>query len=137
MTIPATVLQVLNDWQINYQTTNELELDSLSQHSPETAYSANTAQSILLFDKIGIIQIMIPSNRMLDLQKLEKASGRKLEILPVAKQEKLKQSLGVKTLPALPQVTRLDSLVDQNLLNKEEIYSVEKSAEYVSEEYIR
>lgn len=122
MTIPATVLQVLNDWQINFQTTNELELDSLSQHSPETAYSANTAQSILLFDKIGIIQIMIPSNRMLDLQKLEKASGRKLEILPVAKQEKLKQSLGVKTLPALPQVTRLDSLVDQSLLNQEEIY---------------
>lgn len=122
MTIPATVLQVLNDWQINFQTATASASQALTRNYPEDSSASYSARSILLFDEIGIIQLMIPSNRILDLHKVEVATGRKLSALPMDKQDKLKRSLGVENFPALPQVTRLDSLVDDNLFKVGKIY---------------
>jgi HD-like signal output (HDOD) protein/prolyl-tRNA editing enzyme YbaK/EbsC (Cys-tRNA(Pro) deacylase) len=122
MTIPATVLKVLDDWQVDYQLANDEDTFHLMQGNPMTNYSSKLARVIFLKDSIGQVQVVIPSNRVLDLNRLSQQCGRQFSALSSAELTRLKNKLGIEDFPALPQVTQIDSLVDVNLLNEEQLF---------------
>lgn len=122
MTIPATVLKVLDDWQIDYQLTDDEDTFQLMQGNPLTDYSSKLARVIFLKDSIGQVQVVIPSNRILDLNRLSQQCGRQFNALTFDELTRLKSKFGIEDFPALPQVTQIDSLVDSNLLNEEQLF---------------
>ncbi len=122
MTIPATVLKVLDDWQVNYQLTDDEDTFQLMQGNPDTNYSSKLARVVFLKDSIGQVQVVIPSNRILDLNRLSQQCGRQFNALTFDELTRLKSKFGIEDFPALPQVTQIDSLVDQNLLDEEQLF---------------
>ncbi len=124
MAIPATVQKVLDDWHIDYSLTNDEELYRLMQSNPPASYSAKVANVIFLKDEHGKVQVVIPGNRMLDLNQLAHQLGRQFTALSAEELTKLKAKHGLNEFPALPQVTQLESLVDDHLLSEEEVFIV-------------
>ncbi len=122
MTIPATVLKVLDDWQVDYQLTDDEDTFHLMQGNPITDYSSKLARVIFLKDSIGQVQVVIPSNRILDLNRLSQQCGRQFSALTFDELAKLKKKFGIEDFPALPQVTQIDSLVDERLLDEEQLF---------------
>ena len=122
MTIPATVLKVLDDWQVDYQLTDDKDTFQLMQGNPMTSYSSKLARVIFLKDSIGQVQVVIPSNRILDLNRLSQQCGRQFNALKPEEITRLKTKFGIEDFPALPQVTQIDSMVDQRLLAEDELF---------------
>jgi HD-like signal output (HDOD) protein/prolyl-tRNA editing enzyme YbaK/EbsC (Cys-tRNA(Pro) deacylase) len=124
MTIPATVLKILDDWQVDYQLTDDEDTFHLMQGNPITDYSSKLARVIFLKDSIGQVQVVIPSNRILDLNRLSQLCGRQFSALSLDELTKLKNKFGIEDFPALPQVTQIDSLVDERLLDEEQLFII-------------
>jgi HD-like signal output (HDOD) protein/prolyl-tRNA editing enzyme YbaK/EbsC (Cys-tRNA(Pro) deacylase) len=122
MTIPATVLKVLDDWQVDYQLTDDEDTFHLMQGNPMTSYSSKLARVIFLKDSIGQVQVVIPSNRILDLNRLSQQCGRQFNALKPDELAKMKAQFGIEDFPALPQVTQIDSMVDEHLLAETELF---------------
>lgn len=122
MTIPATVLKVLDDWNVNYQLTDDEDTFQLMQGNRITHYSSKLARVVFLKDSIGKVQVVMPSNRILDLNRLSLQCGRQFNAIALNDLVKLKQKLGVEDFPALPQITQIDSLVDSHLLNEDQLF---------------
>lgn len=122
MTIPATVLKVLDDWKVNYQLTDDEDTFQLMQGNPMTRYSSKLARVVFLKDSIGKVQVVIPSNRILDLSRLSQLCGRQFTAISSDELTHLKTKLGVEDFPALPQVTKMDTLVDNQLLKEEQLF---------------
>ena len=61
MTIPATVLKVLDALNIEYEATDHDESLCLMK-SPINGYSANIARMVFLEDALGQLQVIIPCN---------------------------------------------------------------------------
>jgi HD-like signal output (HDOD) protein/prolyl-tRNA editing enzyme YbaK/EbsC (Cys-tRNA(Pro) deacylase) len=122
MTIPATVLKVLDDWQVDYQLTDDEDTFQLMQGNPMTDYSSKLARVVFLKDSIGQVQVVIPSNRILDLNRLSQQCGRQFNALSTDELLRLKNKFGIEDFPALPQVTQIDSLIDEHLLDEEQLF---------------
>jgi|TARA_B110001454_G_scaffold21708_1_gene20993 HD-like signal output (HDOD) protein/prolyl-tRNA editing enzyme YbaK/EbsC (Cys-tRNA(Pro) deacylase) len=122
MTIPATVLKVLDDWQVDYQLTDDEDTFQLMQGNPMTEYSSKLARVIFLKDSIGKVQVVIPSNRILDLNRLSQQCGRQFSALGADALNRLRNKFGIEDFPALPQVTKIDSMVDEHLLEETQLF---------------
>jgi HD-like signal output (HDOD) protein/prolyl-tRNA editing enzyme YbaK/EbsC (Cys-tRNA(Pro) deacylase) len=122
MTIPATVLKILDDWKVDYTLTGEEDTFQLMQGNPMTSYSSKLARVIFLKDSIGQVQVVIPSNRILDLNRLAQQCGRQFKALKPDELAKLKAKFGIEDFPALPQVTQIDSMVDEHLLAESQVF---------------
>lgn len=124
MAIPATVMKVLDDWHVPYSLTDDEEVFNLMQSNPPASYSSKVANVIFLKDGDGKVQVVIPGNRILDLNRLSFSTGRQFKALSAEELQRLKNKFGIDEFPALPQVTGVDSLVDESLLQQEELYIV-------------
>ena len=122
--IPAAVLKVLDDWSISYSHTDDQELFEIMQSNPPASYSSKVANVVFLKDDLGKIQVVIPGNRMLDLSQLSLAFGRQFIALTQKELDRIKEQYGLYEMPALPQVTSLESMVDEALLNQDELFIV-------------
>jgi HD-like signal output (HDOD) protein/prolyl-tRNA editing enzyme YbaK/EbsC (Cys-tRNA(Pro) deacylase) len=122
MTIPATVLKVLDDWKVDYKLTDKEDTFQLMQGNPMTRYSSKLARVIFLKDSIGQVQVVIPSNRILDLNRLSQQCGRQFNALRPDELTQLKAKFGIEDFPALPQVTQIDSMIDEHLLAEPQIF---------------
>ncbi len=131
MPIPATVLKVLDDWHIDYSLTDDEELFHLMQSNPPASYSARVANVIFLKDDLGKVQVVIPGNRILDLNQLSHQLGRHFTAVSADELERLRGKYGLDEFPALPQVTQLESLVDDNLLDQDELFIVSGGHEWL------
>lgn len=119
MTLPSRVQQVLDEWQITYSVSQP----SPSMSTPPTNTPATT-QLTILEDTLGRIQVIHLANRILDLNKMFTQTTR--EFLPIdkAQVDKIKHGLQLEAIPALPQVTGLETFVDLALLKEKEIVMV-------------
>ena len=124
MAIPATVMKVLDDWHVPYSLTDDDEINQLMQSNPPASYSSRVANVVFLKDQDGKVQVVIPGNRLLDLNLLAHRFGRQFTALSAAELQHLRNQYGLDDFPALPQVTGLDSMVDESLLNESELFIV-------------
>lgn len=124
MAIPATVMKVLDEWHVPYSLTDDEEVFNLMQSNPPASYSSKVTNAIFLKDQHGKVQVVVPGNRILDLNRLEFVFGRHFTALSADELQRLKQRHGIDQFPALPQVTQMESMVDESLLKQEELFIV-------------
>lgn len=121
MAIPSRVQQVLEDWNVKYTLANKSPLYVSSAVFTMQGMTENAAQICVLEDDIGQVQVIFPATSLLDLNALYAATARQLSPVKPEEINKLKQRLQVTELPALPQLTGLDTYVDEALLGQNEI----------------
>lgn len=116
MTLPSRVQKVLDDWHINYSVSESPSMSSSTQ-----ATTSHLTQLAILEDELGRIQVIYPANRILDLNKMQSQTTRSFVAMDQAKMTKIKRSLNLESIPALPQVTGFETFVDASLLQQEDI----------------
>lgn len=117
MTLPSKVQKVLDDWNVDYTLAENAPQSAISPVFNMPGISHNTAQISILEDEIGRIQVIYPATHILDLNKLASATSRQLTPLNRNEVRQLQQGLNLEAIPALPQVTGLDTYVDEALLS--------------------
>lgn len=106
--LPSHVLQALEKFDLNYRT---------CQDRPDLP-AAQRVQSVLLEDAIGMLLVLFPRDRLLDLTLLAELTGRQLT---AAKHEKLQQLLArqaLNSLPGLPQLLPVPCLYEASLMQQ-------------------
>lgn len=124
MSLPVRVQKVLDEWNVDYTVSTHLPLPACPSVYNMSGISENTAQLCILEDDIGKIQVIFPAAAILDLNKLSVATARQMSPVGPAQMARFCQGLNLESLPALPQVTGLDTYVDDSLLDKDPIMVV-------------
>lgn len=120
MSIAASLKLLLTKNQIEY--TVEESLQNLDGFSQEDQVLRHCTRSTILGDQVGKLQVITPYNGFLDLTLLNNAIGRQL--IPI-KQEavaRLCQAINVDSLPAIPALTRMEVIIDKQLLELPYLY---------------
>ena len=120
MSIAASLKLLLTKNQIEYVIEEELQhLDGFSQKAQTLSHCT---RSTVLADQIGKVQIITPYNSFLDLTLLNNAIGRQLTPAKPDVVTRMCQTINAETLPAVPALTRLDVIIDKQLLELPFIY---------------
>lgn len=121
MSLPKRIQKVLDEWNVDYTVADKAPLMVTSTVYNMPGITNNTAQLTILEDEHGRIQVIYPASRILDLNKLTQVTSRQLKPTGKAQVNKIRQSLNLDAIPALPQVTGLDTYVDESLLKIDNI----------------
>tara|TARA_R110002050_G_scaffold130102_7_gene251642 strand:+ start:1006 stop:2472 length:1467 start_codon:yes stop_codon:yes gene_type:complete len=122
MAFLASVKKALGQWNIHHTTSDDTTGDPTMIMDSATPAPGSLAKVIFLKDVHGRVQVLIPSNRLLDLNQLAHQLGRQFTALSPDELQALKQKLGLDDSPALPQLTQIESLIDHSLLELDELY---------------
>ena len=119
--IPSAINKVFE----HYESTAELTLNEMNR--PTVVDKAGVSPSqiikmILMSDSLGRVQVIIPSDCLLDVDVLNRALGRSLEALPNEDVSSLIARYSLTALPAIPDITGLPSVIDSRVLENDEIY---------------
>lgn len=90
-----------------------------SKATPEL--SAQTVNVAYLQDELGRVQVVVPSNTLLDLNHISKTLSRELSVLSAADVKKLKQNGKIAEFPAFAK-TKITLLIDTQLLDHDQVY---------------
>ncbi|MDO3388628.1 HDOD domain-containing protein [Gilvimarinus sp. SDUM040013] len=122
MPVPTSVESLLSSQNIRYGlTATPMDADDQLIWHDQHLRSVGAAKSILLQDEIGRVQVVIAANTLLDVGTVNRQLNRELK---AASAEELKQFCDAnqfQSVPALPQVAGLLTLVDQALLDRNEL----------------
>ena len=131
--IPAVVQKILEDWRIPYSAADDKELFEIMQSNPPASYSSKVAYNVFLKDELGQVQVLVPGDRMLDLTQLSHAFGRQFTALSVDELDLLKARYKIDQFPAIPQITEMETMIDQALLREQElfVYSGEEGKNWI------
>ena len=104
---------------------NAEQLSSADQ--PQVVESANVSHDkiikmLLMSDTLGRIQVIYPANGMLDVDALNQKIGRSLEALPDEDVANVIAQYELIKLPAIPDITGLPAIIDEQVLELDEIY---------------
>ena len=114
MSIAASLKLLLTKNQIEYTIEEDLQnLDGLIQ---EDQVLRHCTRSTVLGDQVGKVQVITPYNSFLDLTLLNNATGRQLTPSKQDHITRMCKTINSDTLPAVPALTRLDAIIDKNLL---------------------
>lgn len=123
MSIPQKIAERLHAQGIHYQIIETAGLSPLHPlHSGERLPAAQIVQVAVLEDKLGRLQVLLPSDCLLDLPRLNDHKSRNLTALGRDACRKLASSLGVDSLPSLPLSDNLPLEVDRRLLKQPILY---------------
>ena len=81
--------------------------------------AASRVQAILLDDEVGALMVLFPQSKLLDLNRLEELTGRKLRAVPVARLKQMLDKHSLKALPGIPALTSSPCLYEQKLLDSQ------------------
>jgi HD-like signal output (HDOD) protein/prolyl-tRNA editing enzyme YbaK/EbsC (Cys-tRNA(Pro) deacylase) len=124
MALPTSVQHVLSKWKVEYSMAETPGPTNIMNASGSPINAANTARVVFLKDNLGKVQVVLPGNRLLDLNQLAHQFGRQFTALGPDELQRMKQQLGLDDFPALPQLTCMESLIDRSLLDQDELYIV-------------
>ena len=134
MSIPQKIVERLNAQGIAYQVIEEVAISPLHPLcSADQIPVAQIVQVSVLEDGLGRVQALLPSDCLLDLQRLNDHKGRCLVALNRDEYRQLASSLGVDTLPPLPLNDNLPLMVDRRLLKQPNLYlQIKQSNQYLA-----
>ncbi|MCI0914952.1 HDOD domain-containing protein [Pseudomonas putida] len=83
--------------------------------------AASRVQAILLDDEIGALMVLFPHSKLLDLNRLEELTGRKLKAVPLQRLKQMLDKHHLKALPAIPALTSSPCLYEGKLLDADRL----------------
>jgi HD-like signal output (HDOD) protein/prolyl-tRNA editing enzyme YbaK/EbsC (Cys-tRNA(Pro) deacylase) len=120
MSIAASLKLLLTKNQIEYSI--EEQLQNLDGFTQEDQVLRHCTRSTILGDQIGKVQVITPYNSFLDLTLLNNVTGRQLTPSKQDAITRMCQTINVESLPAIPALTRLDVIIDKQLLDLPYLY---------------
>ncbi len=133
MTIPSQVEECLAQQGVEYQVLSGENLAPIHRLLSANEVSTDTLlTTTVLGDSLGRVQVLMPSDCLLDLSRLCEQLGRNLQAVSPEESLKLAQKLGGESLVAMPAVYELPIIADARLLEKEKLYlSIDNSELYL------
>lgn len=123
MPIPAVVAERLSSQGIDYQVVEGSEISSIHPiYSSDQVDKKQVVNPVILEDSLGRVQVLSPSDCLLDLTKLCDDKGRSLRAVKPATCTDIARSLGLEQLPAIPLSDNLPLMVDKRLLGTEQLF---------------
>lgn len=123
MTVPASVLEMLQNNNVRYSITpNSGNVVRARGVDLSTAPGVCAVKSLLLQDKLGRVQVLLPANGLLDLDAMHKQFGRAFEGVSAAELRPLFRQYQLSNVPAFPGWNNLPTLVDSSLLKQETLW---------------
>lgn len=117
MPVPASVIEILETNNIAYQLKASRARLELAKHALQGAPTPPClVKSLVLQDNQGRLQILLPSDYLLDLAAIKSQFGRNLEILPHQEMQLLLGQQELRCIPAVPEWQGLTTLVDSSLM---------------------
>lgn len=120
MPLPASIQQMLDTQKVSY---NIARMDARANltlvHSQQQAC---IVQSILLQDAQGRVQVLLPAGWLVDLEQLQRQTGRHFEGVSMEELRPLMEQQQVNCIPAVPRWQGMPTLVDESLLNKKTLW---------------
>lgn len=140
MPVPVSVQSLLDDQKVPYGVaTTPVDDNNQRVWHDQHLRNAGAARSVLLQDEQGKVQIVIGADRLLDLKAVNRQLGRQLQATGPDELSRFCRSHNLQTVPALPKIAGLLTLVDEHLLEREALLldsgSEEQLLQISSQEY--
>ena len=113
MSVPAAVEAVLRQ--------HEVEFGVIDNTGNPLPLNQQTVSSVIMQDSKGMVQVLFPAGRMLDIDQIQRTANRDLTVVTNGALKKLCQKIQAEQPPAIPRVMGLDLLVDQSVLELPEL----------------
>ncbi|MBU2884524.1 HDOD domain-containing protein [Gilvimarinus agarilyticus] len=122
MPVPTSVESLLSSQNIRYDlAATPNDNDNRSLWHDQHLRNVGAAKSILLQDEVGRVQVVIAANTLLDLNAVSRQLNRELQAASAQELKQFCDANHFQSVPALPQVAGLLTLVDQALLDRDEL----------------
>jgi len=121
--VPASVESLLQNQKVAYDVADTPYSDDdnrLIWHDQHLR-NMSAAKSLILQDSQGRVQVIIAADRLLDLKAVNRQLGRELNATSLADIRKFCDSHNLDSIPALPKLAGLQTLVDKSLLDRKEL----------------
>ena len=111
-TAPLIITQLLDKLGLSYQV-----------HSEKASIpAAQRLQAIMLEDSIGAMLLLFRHDQLLDLNRLEELTGRKLTVLKPERLARMLSPHNLNTLPGLPPLTNSPCTYDESILQEPSVW---------------
>src|SRR5690606_15019847 len=97
------------------------DLRQVSILAQDEVASQQSVRLILLQDEQGPVQVIFPSQALVDIDRLNRGLERSLAILPQAKYQERLTRLQLQAIPAIPALTGLPVVADESLQQLESV----------------
>ena len=119
MAVPASVKQLLDKQSVAYSVSIERASGFGDTIYQQRLRRSGVVKSIILQDQQGRVQVIIPANCLLDLGEVNQQLGRSLKAMSDADLRNFYSKHGLATVPALPKLGGMQTLIDQRVLQKD------------------
>ncbi|MBB3169866.1 HDOD domain-containing protein [Simiduia aestuariiviva] len=119
MPLSASIIQFLDQHELDYQLTEPL--DTPMWHDQQLRNKA-AARATLLEDEREHVLAIFPADSLLDLAAVNKILGRNMVAMCPKTLRKLFEKYELSSIPALPGLGGLTSIIDQQLLDRPKLY---------------
>jgi len=122
--VPTSVESLLSKRNVQYQVT-AVPVDEHDNALWHDQYLRNmsAAKSVILQDADGRVQVIHSADTLLDLNAVNRQLGRELRAASPEEVHKFCLSHNLQTIPALPKLTGLLTLVDKHVLDRNELWA--------------
>lgn len=122
MPVPSSVQSLLNKQNVRYQVTDvpQHENDRALWHDQHLR-TMSAAKSVILQDTKGRVQVIFAADRLLDLKAVNRQLGRQLHAVKPEDVHKFCVSHNLRSIPALPKLEGLLTLIDRSLVERSEL----------------
>lgn len=122
MPVPTSVQSLLNDQNVHYDiAATPVDANNNRVWHDQHLRNMGAARSVLLQDSMGRVQVVIAADNLLDLKAVNRQLGRELHATSLEDLAKFCQTHSLQTVPALPKIAGLLTLVDKSLLERSEL----------------
>lgn len=123
MSLSSSVQNLLKKQQIPFaHAVSQSEVDRSPWHD-EYLRSMSAAKSVILQDGQGRVQVIFPADRLLDLKAVNRHLGRELHAASVEEVARFCREHQLSSIPALPKLEGLQTIVDKSLLDRQELWA--------------
>ena len=125
MPVPASVKQLLDKQNVTYSISEseaEVQNSGVSQLLHEQRLRlAGAARSLIMQDAQGRVQVVMPANCLLDVDAVNQELGRTMRPTTVTELQSFFDKHQLASVPALPKLAGMPTLVDGRLLEQETV----------------
>lgn len=123
MPVPASVQSLLQNQNVAYDIATTPFNDDVKRLIWHDQHLRNmsAAKSLILQDSQGRVQVIIAADRLLDLKAINRQLGRELHATSLADIRKFCETHNLTSIPALPKLAGLMTVVDKSLLEHNEL----------------
>lgn len=122
MPVPTSVQSLLKEQNVHYNiAATPVDADNNLIWHDQHLRNMGAARSVLLQDSMGRVQVVIAADSLLDIKAVNRQLGRELYATSLDELAKFCQIHSLQTVPALPKIAGLLTLVDKNLLDRNDL----------------